>query len=251
MKSFVNDVWARAMESVNISCAETTKDDFDSSIRQKNELAARVKSIYNNTYFSRNYDLHMEETNHYPIMKAILHDFRPYFRNKILDPACGTGEIFKMLDLLDIHPELFIANDFSEGMLGIAKSKLSSSNALFTMFDAEDIKLNTASVGTALCTYGFHWFLNKRAVVNELKRVVIPGGTLIFIEEFPLMVNVSDYMSAETRREIVETVGKTKLKGLDELMRLLFNANFNFLKLAVKAIDSKHDMYGLAFERSL
>ncbi len=210
-----------------------------------------IKRLYNK-YFSKNYDKHMEETNHYATMQKIIIRLRSHFNGRILDPSCGTGEALKMmLELFGADARLLIGNDFSERMLEQARIKLRNSGSLLTTFDAEEgIKLASSTIGTVFCSYTFHWFVDKKAVAEEFRRVLVPEGTLISVEEFPVIVNNSRYMPPTIKKSIIHRLKKTKLSGLDRLIHELRDAGLIFVDLVIEKIDDNHDMYGLVFKRA-
>ena len=208
-----------------------------------------IKRLYDK-YFSKNYDQHMRATNHYVTMQKIRRQLRSYFNGRILDPTCGTGEALKMLlDMFGADARLLIGNDFSDGMLAHARIKLRNSGTLLTTFDAEDVRLASATIGTVFCSYTFHWFTDKERVAQEFRRVLVPEGTLISLEEFPLLINGSKHMPRDVKKMIANTVGKTKLNGLDELIRIFRSTGLVFVDLVIEKIDDNHDMYGLVFKR--
>ena len=157
-----------------------------------------------------------------------------------------------MLEMFGADSRFLLGNDFSEGMINIARAKLINSGTLFTTFDAAKINLASSTVGTVFCSYTFNWLVDKKTVASEFKRILVPEGTLIVVEEFPLLVNNSKYMTTDLKERIEWILKRTKLRGsLPELISILESAGLVFTEEMTKErIDREHEMYGLVFKRS-
>lgn len=215
---------------------------------EERAAATRVKRLYDE-YFHVEYDKHMEATNHYATMKKVIERLGGYFQSPLLDPCCGTGEaLLTIRKVSDSGSRTIIANDFSESMLSIARGKVGGDrNTLFTTFDALQLPIADKSVNTVFCSYSFHWFVNRPSAVKEFARVLAPKGTLIAVEEFPLLVTDSEYMPENIKHWITDTVGKTKLKTPKQLAQSL-EPQFDLAHTVVEEIDNRHSMYGMVFK---
>ena len=100
--------------------------------------------------------------------------------DKVLELGCGTGSTAL---LLAGGVGSYLATDFSEGMIGIAKEKLSGSgvaNLSFLTADAFDKRLETETGYDAVLAYNFlHLVADTEAVLARSRALLKPGGLLI------------------------------------------------------------------------
>lgn len=98
---------------------------------------------------------------------------------RVLELACGPGDTgFLAAELVKPAGSL-IASDASRAMLGVASGRardLGVTNAEFRQLELEWIDLETASVDAALCRWGLMLTIDPGAALQEMRRVVRPGG---------------------------------------------------------------------------
>ncbi len=105
----------------------------------------------------------------------------------ILDVATGTGDVAFALHHRFPHAHIH-GLDLSEGMLRIAREKLSAlpepERALFSFVQGDSLKMNFEDDRFDLITvaYGVRNFENLRQGYSEMLRVLKPGGVLCVIE---------------------------------------------------------------------
>ncbi len=95
---------------------------------------------------------------------------------RILELACGTGELARavvtrggVLTGLDVAPE----------MLAIARQKVGTDGE-FVEGDAEDLKFADAVFDSVVCSFGLLHLTHPQRAMNEVARVLVPGGTFVF-----------------------------------------------------------------------
>jgi ubiquinone/menaquinone biosynthesis C-methylase UbiE len=100
----------------------------------------------------------------------------------ILDVACGTGELEKML--IAAHPQTkLVGVDISEQMLEIARSKfVNQSNIKFLQASALALPFPDASFDIVVTASAFHYFSNPTAALKEINRVLKPDGRAIVLD---------------------------------------------------------------------
>jgi len=99
----------------------------------------------------------------------------------ILDVACGTGELVRRL--LERWPDLQItAADLSPGMLRQAHAKVGSPNVAWIQADAAALPLAPGGFDVAVCANSFHYFRRPQAVLQEIRRLLLPGGRFILVD---------------------------------------------------------------------
>lgn len=99
----------------------------------------------------------------------------------VLELACGTGIVTRRLrDRLGPKVRL-VATDLNEAMLGYAKTKFSSEDAIeWKQADATELPFPDQSFDSVVCQFGLMFFPDKERAVRETLRVLKPGGSLIF-----------------------------------------------------------------------
>jgi ubiquinone/menaquinone biosynthesis C-methylase UbiE len=103
---------------------------------------------------------------------------------RLLDVGCGTGCFLR--EVKANHPRLqVIGLDLSPYYLAVARQKLQPwSRARFVEGMAEAMPLGDEQFDAVTCIYLFHELPPgvRRAVVDEVRRVLRPGGVLIFVD---------------------------------------------------------------------
>lgn len=98
---------------------------------------------------------------------------------QVLDLAAGPGDTGFLAAELVRPGGMLISSDASQAMLGVARGRardLGISNVEFMRFELEWIDLDTASVDAAMCRFGLMFAVDPDAALQELRRVVRPGG---------------------------------------------------------------------------
>jgi ubiquinone/menaquinone biosynthesis C-methylase UbiE len=101
---------------------------------------------------------------------------------KILDIACGTGELEKMLLQESPHRSI-IGIDISENMLAIARRKCQNCpQVFFILAKASALPFANNSFETIVSANSFHYFEDPEIVLQEMKRVLKLEGRIIIID---------------------------------------------------------------------
>jgi demethylmenaquinone methyltransferase / 2-methoxy-6-polyprenyl-1,4-benzoquinol methylase len=102
---------------------------------------------------------------------------------KVLDLCCGTGDV--LLSLAEARKDVTIlGSDFCHPMLIEAQRKIAAHKLPSPLFEADALVLPLASESLDLITvaFGFRNLTNYRHGLEELARVLKPGGTLAILE---------------------------------------------------------------------
>jgi demethylmenaquinone methyltransferase / 2-methoxy-6-polyprenyl-1,4-benzoquinol methylase len=116
--------------------------------------------------------------------KAIkqLKDIHP---KKILDVATGTADVAIMTARI-LQPRQIIGIDISEGMLNVGRAKIKKlglENLIDLLNgDSETIKFEDNSFDAVTVAFGVRNFQNLERGLEEIKRVLRPGGKLVVLE---------------------------------------------------------------------
>jgi len=145
----------------------------------------RTKNAYDR--WSANYD---HDPNPQTVLEkaSVVELVSPAPGDRILDAACGTGRYCRLF--LERGAKV-IGVDFSEGMLGIARTALPR-----VQFHCADLTLplpfSDGEFGKVNCAQALKHLPDIRPPLREFARVVISGGTITFSVTHPDM-NWEDY----------------------------------------------------------
>jgi demethylmenaquinone methyltransferase/2-methoxy-6-polyprenyl-1,4-benzoquinol methylase len=98
----------------------------------------------------------------------------------VLDVASGTGDCLGMLARRGMRA---VGLDRSAGMLAVARAR--HEGATLVLADAGRMPFLDGSFDGAVCSFGLRNFADARGVLEELARVVRPGGRLALLEVAP------------------------------------------------------------------
>jgi demethylmenaquinone methyltransferase/2-methoxy-6-polyprenyl-1,4-benzoquinol methylase len=103
---------------------------------------------------------------------------------KVLDICTGTGELAYRIAGRVGEQGSVTGVDFCEEMLDIAKSKLSPQhkNVSFLFSNAQDLGFPANSFDVVTVSFGIRNIPDTFAVLNEVKRVLKPGGQFLCLE---------------------------------------------------------------------
>lgn len=114
--------------------------------------------------------------------------FAPYARDlvqrldapgDILETAAGTGVVTALL--AEAFPTArIVATDLNQAMLDIAATRVLASNVRFQAADAQALPFADESFDAILCQFGVMFLPDRVAAYREARRVLRPGGCLLF-----------------------------------------------------------------------
>lgn len=99
--------------------------------------------------------------------KAVIAEMMEGVHGKVLDVGCGTGVLHDLYPNLDI-----IGIDVSSGMLAYHKGK-------HKLASAEDIPYAAGRFDSVVCRSVLHHLPSPEKALEEIKRVLKPGGTFV------------------------------------------------------------------------
>ena len=161
---------------------DTIVPQKDSSLSKKEQVADMFNSIafrydFLNRFLSAGIDITWRK-------KAIkqLSSLQP---QTVLDVATGTADVALMTyDLL--HPKKIIGIDISEGMLDLGRKKITARNLDSTIQlytgDSENIGFEADTFDAITVAFGVRNFQNLSKGLEEMRRVLKPGGKLVVLE---------------------------------------------------------------------
>jgi ubiquinone/menaquinone biosynthesis C-methylase UbiE len=117
------------------------------------------------------------------LQKKASAELRPHAGDRVLDVACGAGAL-----VVDVAPRVdrAVGVDLSEGMLRIARSRLLAAadarrlaNVEFVQGPSDALPFDDGSFTALVCTTALHHFPDPQRSIDELARVLAPGGRLV------------------------------------------------------------------------
>jgi ubiquinone/menaquinone biosynthesis C-methylase UbiE len=162
-----------------------------------------------------------------PVREWMLRELAPHAGDTVLELAAGTGDTgFEALALVGQHGRL-ICTDFSPSMLAAARrrgAELGVSNVEYRVIDAERIELDTDSVDSVLCRFGYMLMTDPAAALSETRRVLRPGGRLALTvwgapERNPFFALLTAAGFTDVRTEQVQ--GRFALPSVDEYLAVI------------------------------
>ena len=163
----------------------------DSALSKKDQVASMFNDIagrydFLNRFLSAGTDIAWRR-------KAIKY-LTPLHPRQILDVATGTADMAIMESKI-LNPEKITGIDISEGMLEIGKAKIEKAGLggkiELQLGDSETIQFAENSFDAVTVAFGVRNFENLGKGLNEILRVLRPGGRLVILEfSKPKMIGI-------------------------------------------------------------
>jgi SAM-dependent methyltransferase len=163
---------------------------------------------------------------------------------RILEVACGTGVVARVAASLVGEAGQVVGLDVNESMLGMARAVPPPPGTAITwqQGDATALLLPNTAFDVVLCQQGLQYFPQRAMALQEMARVLVPGGRLALsvwrpIERQPFFVALVDAIESHVSADVgaLQRAAFT-LGDADELRGLLTAAGFRtpHLQLVVK-----------------
>ncbi|MBQ0015935.1 MAG: bifunctional demethylmenaquinone methyltransferase/2-methoxy-6-polyprenyl-1,4-benzoquinol methylase UbiE [Bacteroidales bacterium] len=118
--------------------------------------------------------------------RALRHIINKQQPQNILDIACGTGD-FSIAIAQKVHKESKVYGlDLSEGMLNVMHQKVKTAHLEHIIStkhgNCETLPFDDNSFDCATIAFGIRNFEHRETALNEIRRVLKPGGRLVILE---------------------------------------------------------------------
>lgn len=149
-----------------------------SSLTRTKQQFARWSHFYDSIvfrlYFEPLYNKILQIINH-------LVEERPWARARVLDIACGTGEILIRLSVQ--YPDMELTGfDLVPEMLKKANEKAKKENMRWIEGDASHLPFANGSFDLVICSEAFHHFFQPEQTLSEIHRALTDGGFLLLVD---------------------------------------------------------------------
>ncbi len=151
--------------------------------------------------------------------------------DRVLDVACGTGQLLEMLIEHPDDPELF-GIDRVPAMLEVAKQRIGQ-RAILLEASAEKLPFDHGAFQLVTCTNALHYFPDAVGALREMRRVLAPTGNLVITDwcrDYTTM-NLLNRILPWTRHAHVHTF------SLGDLEQNLARCGLNMIGSSRKKID--------------
>ena len=163
---------------------------------------------------------------------------------RVLDLACGTGVVARYAASVVGRTGQVVGVDVNEGMLSMARTVPPPPGTAMTwqQGDAAALPLPTAAFDVVLCQQGLQYFPQRAAALQEIARVLVPGGRLALsvwrpLERQPFFVALVAALEAHLNAEVAAPLRMAFTLGdAEELRGLVTAAGFQapHIRLVVK-----------------
>lgn len=141
--------------------------------------------------------------------------------DRVLDVACGAGAL-----VVEVAPHVAraVGADLSEGMLELARRRLRAAGAAgqrgnveFVQAPSDALPFEDAAFTALVCTTALHHFPDPEASIDEMARVLTPGGRLVIgdMARDAITTKIGDPLF---RRFEAGHVGLQRKKDLERMM---------------------------------
>lgn len=163
----------------------------------------------------------------------------------VLEIAAGTGIATRHLRKILPDDVKIVITDLNESMLEYARHKFNAHHNLeFKTADASGLSFPAAFFDAVVCQFSLMFFPDKQAAIQEVVRVLKPGGTFVF--------NIWD---SYEHNHLIQTVNETLIRlfpenplpffdmpygyyQIDTVKQLLSQAGFGEIEISVLPRDS-------------
>ena len=160
--------------------------------------------------------------------KNLIHMMNPSSKQKLIDVACGTGDIAKLF-LHHVNKDAQITCvDPNKGMINKAKEKLNKyKNLQWIISPAEKLPIASNSFDFYTISFGLSNTKNLDKTLKEAYRVLKPGGRFLCLE-FSKIQNSNINFIFKNYSKIIPSLGKMVV-GKKEPYEYLIKSIENFL----------------------
>ena len=157
--------------------------------------------------------------------------------SRVIDIACGTGIVGRLLAEKVGKSGSVTGVDLNAGMIEVAKR--SHPNCVdWRQGDVTDLPFPDHSFDMAFCQQGLQFFPDKLAALKEIRRILTPGGIVIFTVWSavpPLATAIADGLTRYVSAEVAKTSVSPFVLNDSEVIQTLF-VDSGFLEIQMETM---------------
>ena len=163
--------------------AAWTPDTLSGNPHARGDKADRVQRMF--SAIAGSYDLNNRLHSFWQDQawrRAAVRLVRPMSTDRVLDVACGTGDLTLAFARANPAPAAVTGLDFTAPMLDVARTKAKPAEASFVEGDAMSLPFADASFDVLSIAFGIRNVSDPARALREFRRVLSPGGRLVILE---------------------------------------------------------------------
>ena len=104
--------------------------------------------------------------------------------HRVLDVGCGTGYLLRQLAVRVPEAAELTGIDAAPSMIEVAAALTADDRVRYRTGVSEQLPLPAGTVDLVVSTTSFDHWADQRAGLAECARVLVPGGTLVLVDQF-------------------------------------------------------------------
>ena len=157
---------------------------------------------------------------------------------RVLDVACGTGVAARLAAERVAPTGAVVGIDPNPGMLEAARR--ASDGVEWRQGAAEDLPLPDGSFDAVVCSLGLQFFVDKGKALEEMRRVLVPGGRVALGTTGPtppLMATIADALASHIGPEASRFVHAVfSAHDADQLGSMVETAGFDDVEVEIGSV---------------
>jgi ubiquinone/menaquinone biosynthesis C-methylase UbiE len=181
-----------------------------------------------------------------PWARVLLEYATPQPGERVLDLACGTGNVARHVAPLVGATGKVVALDINPEMLAVARSHPAPAGAPidWRVGDATSLDLPDDAFDLVLCQQGLQFFPERAAAVREVRRVLTGDGRFVLnvwqaLDRHPLFEALCEAEARHLGVPLSEVAAPWSLPDAGELRALLSETGFHRIELIAKSLDAR------------
>ena len=126
------------------------------------------------------YDRYLVPLNFAPYAEVIAERVKQLRPRRVLETAAGSGIVTEALARTLPSDTTITATDFNQAMIDIGKARPGMARVNWQQADAMKLPFGDSAFDLVLCQFGVMFFPDRPAAFAEARRVLAPGGHLVF-----------------------------------------------------------------------
>lgn len=182
-----------------------------------------------------------------PLAKATLETISLPANANVLDIACGTGVICKLLTEHLPGAGRIVGTDLNPAMIEVARLTMPKSKHRVEWYacDVTELPFENEEFDIAFCQQGLQFFPDKPKALAEIRRALTPQGRFVLTcwrTISPLFQAVADSLSKRVSEKAAkQAIGPFSFRDGDVIASLLAEANFRVMNVSSVTVNRRFE----------